>query len=149
MSEPLRKTLRVRCGQERAFRVFTAQLDRWWPPDHRRLPGSRLELEGRVGGRFVERAGDREVEHGRVLRWEPPTRLTYSWFPGGGTGPTEVDVRFVGEGDHTRVEVVHAEARSGLSDAWPERVAVFARNWAAVLDGYVQAVEAADEGGGA
>lgn len=139
MSEPLVRTVRVACPVEHAFEVFTSRLDMWWPRSHRRFERSRLQLEVWKGGRFFECSdtGD-EVELGQVLRCEPPHRITYTWHPGAIMGPTEVDVRFVAEGEHTLVEVVHGEGASALGEAWPERAQRFARAWSEVLPAFVE-----------
>lgn len=115
--------------------MFTAQIDAWWPPSHRRGGASTtFALEAREGGRFYQRLADGvEVELGEVLRWEPPGRLTYTWHPGSDVGPTQVDVRFVADDDATRVEVVHSIADSGLGDAWPSRAKIFDASWDTVL----------------
>lgn len=137
MSEPLRRTVRVRCPLAHAFDVFTSRLDLWWPPKHRRFAASRLFLEAREGGRFFERsASGEEVRLGEVLRCEPPHRITYSWYPGAVQGPTEVDVRFTEDGEHTVVEVIHSEGQSALGEAWPQRVELFGRAWAHVLPAF-------------
>ena len=76
----IQKTVRVRCSPGHAFRVFTRQIDMWWPPDHRTLSGSTIALEGRAGGRFYEQRRDGTVrELGHVLDWAPPERLSYAW----------------------------------------------------------------------
>jgi uncharacterized protein YndB with AHSA1/START domain len=137
MSEPLQRTVRVRCPLAHAFDVFTARLDLWWPQKHRRFGASQLFLEARVGGRFFERSDTgEEARLGEVVRCEPPHRITYTWYPGAVSGPTEVDVRFTGEGEHTVVEVLHSEGQSGLGDAWPQRVELFGRAWAHVLPAF-------------
>lgn len=139
MNPPLERTVRVRCPIERAFEVFTAELDRWWPPGHRRFERSQLHLEAWVGGRFFElAAAGEEAELGAVLRCDPPHRITYSWYPGAIDRPTEVDVRFHAEGDHTLVEVTHAEGPSALGAAWPQRVEIFTQNWDQVLVAFAQ-----------
>lgn len=145
MSAPLERSLTVRCSVEHAFDTFTARVDLWWPPGHRRLDGSRLAIESRVGGRFFER-DDRGEEAllGEVVRWEPPHRLTYTWYPGARVGPTLVDVRFVAEGAATRVEVTHSEGDAALGDEWPTRVARFERAWARVLPAFERCVETED-----
>lgn len=142
MSEPLRRTVRVRCPVAHAFDVFTARLDLWWPPKHRRFAASELFLEARVGGRFFERSSTgEEARLGEVVRCEPPHRITYSWYPGALAGPTEVDVRFTEDGEHTLVEVTHSEGNSQLGDAWPQRVELFGRAWGHVLPAFAAFLE--------
>lgn len=85
--EVARASVRVDVPIEVAFRVFTADIDRWW----RRGPRFRasgpalgvLMLEPRVGGRLLEtwdgEDGPRVAQTGEVLRWEPPELLELSW----------------------------------------------------------------------
>ncbi len=109
-------------------------MNAWWPHSHRRFDASTLSFEAHVGGRFVETSpSGEEAVFGEVLHWEPPHRIAYSWNPGSSVGPTEVDVRFIGEGAETRVEVTHSEAESGLGDEWRKRVQIFERAWDSVL----------------
>jgi uncharacterized protein YndB with AHSA1/START domain len=69
-----------------AFRLYTAEINRWWRRDspywNDRGRAVGLRTEPRVGGRFVEvydeAAGD-GFEIGRVRAWEPGGRLVYSW----------------------------------------------------------------------
>lgn len=142
MNRPLIRELRLHCSVERAFEVFTSEIDAWWPPGHRRFEHSTLHLEARVGGRFFERApaGD-EVVLGEVLRCEPPRSIAYSWRPGALTEPTEVEVHFETHGDLTSVVIVHGEGRAALGDAWPSRVEIFDRSWREVLGAFVARVE--------
>jgi uncharacterized protein YndB with AHSA1/START domain len=91
-------------------------------------------LESGVGGRFVERSpSGEEAKLGEVLLWEPPQRLSYSWFPGAIDKPTRVDVSLAHSGAETLVEILHSEGDSSLGDAWPERVRLFERGWTSVL----------------
>lgn len=137
MSGPLHRRVQVRCPVSHAFDVFTARLDLWWPPKHRRFSASHLFLEARVGGRFFERSDNgEEARLGEVIRCEPPHRITYTWYPGAISGPTEVDVRFTDAGEHTVVEVTHSEGQSELGGAWPQRAEVFSRAWAHVLPAF-------------
>jgi hypothetical protein len=73
--------------------------------------------------------------------WEPPHRLSYSWFPGAIAGPTRVDISFVDDGRETVVEIVHSEGASALGVAWPERVRLFERGWTHVLAAFLGFVE--------
>jgi hypothetical protein len=132
--EPVRASVEVRRGIEEAFRVFTAEIAGWWPVAGHSVEPDMVEavvLEARVGGRLYERWRDGgEADWGRVLAWEPPTRLLLAWSPNPERAPTEVEVRFVAvEADHTRVELEHrgwerlgdlaAQARDSYDGGWP------------------------------
>jgi len=135
VAEPLRRTVRVRCELDHAFQVFTERVDLWWPEGHRRFADSRLVLEARVGGRFVELAATgEEAKLGEVLSCEPPHSISYTWYPGAISKPTRVDVRFATEGNETVVSVEHSEADSELGEAWRDRVVLFERGWHRVLE---------------
>ncbi len=78
---PVRKTIEVATTPEHAFRVFTADMDRWWPPP---CDGADVRLamvlEPRVGGRWYERMqSGTELQMGRVLAWEPHHRVLLTW----------------------------------------------------------------------
>lgn len=123
--------LRVNATPERAFEAFTAEIGAWWRPNTLfqttpRSPG-RLSFEPGEGGRLIETLESGKVfEIGRVLAWEPPGRLVFSWrqanFPP--ELQTEVEVTFEAVGEETRVSVEHrgfdrvpaGAARHGFSD---------------------------------
>jgi Uncharacterized conserved protein len=106
--------LRVKASPERAFAAFVDEIGDWWRPNSLfqttpRPPG-RLAFERGEGGRLTETLADGKVfEIGRVLVWEPPRRLVFSWrqasFPPDLV--TEVEVAFEPVGDETRVSVEH------------------------------------------
>lgn len=137
----LERSITVRCSPKHAFTVFTQRVDLWWPQSHRRWDGSAMVIEPGVGGRFLERhPSGEEALLGEVLEWAPPDFLAYTWYPGGGTGPTTVEVRFLARGASTAVEVIHSEGRSGLGDQWPERVKKFAKAWDEVLPALARSI---------
>ncbi len=106
--------LRVKASPERAFAVFVEEIGAWWRPNGLfqttpRTPG-RLSFEAGEGGRLIETlAGGKVFEIGKVLAWEPPDRVVFSWrqanFPP--DLQTEVEVRFEAVGEETRVSVEH------------------------------------------
>ena len=114
----VRSEIVVDAPAERAFAVFTEQFDRIKPREHNLLAVEIAEtvLEAREGGRIYDRGVDgSECAWARILAFEPPRRLVFSWD----IGPTwqvetdparasEVEVRFIAETpERTRVELVH------------------------------------------
>ena len=135
----IRKSIHVRRAVDDAFRLFTAEMGRWWPLregfTHGGERAHEIFLEGRVGGRFYERYRDgEELEIGRVSAWEPPARVVFSWRAPAWEGATEVEVRFAADGDGTRVELEHRGFEVG-----PNATAAgkrFAGGWDTVLARY-------------
>lgn len=67
---------------EHAFRVFTEGIGSWWDPEHHLFEGTidAMTFEPRVGGRIVDRYDDgRECAWARVLAYDPPARVVFSW----------------------------------------------------------------------
>lgn len=122
-----RATVSVALPPAEAFRVFTQEVDRWWRRGRRfrNAPGERgiVCIEAGVGGRLFESfdtaGGERVVEIGRVLAWQPPQRLLMSWRA----------VNFA-DGETTEVEVLFRERRS--VDGPSTEVTVIHRGWAAI-----------------
>ncbi len=114
-------TITVAVDPAVAFEVFTQEIDLWWRrgPDYRRIrPGGIVCIEPGAGGRLFESApGGRVLEMGRVVVWEPPSRLVVEWRGANFAGDekTLVDVLFEPTESGTRVTVQHsgwAELRS-------------------------------------
>jgi uncharacterized protein YndB with AHSA1/START domain len=119
-------SLRVKATPERAFDVFTREIGLWWRPNGLfhftpRGPGT-LTFEPGPGGRLIETQPDGAVfEIGRILAWEPPTRLSFGWRQASfrESQVTHVEVRFEPVGEETRVVVEH----TGWDTVPPESVA--------------------------
>ena len=114
----VRRQIVVETPIERAFAVFVEQFGDFKPPEHNLLdsPITETTFEPRVGGHVYDRAEDgSECRWARVLAYDPPHRVVFSWD----IGPTwqletdpanasEVEVRFVAETpERTRVELEH------------------------------------------
>src|SRR5262249_56505408 len=79
---PVRKSISVKAGAERAFQVFTQGIDTWWPRTHHigKSPMKKAIIEGRAGGRCLsDRGGGTEGDWGQALVWEPPHRPVLAW----------------------------------------------------------------------
>jgi uncharacterized protein YndB with AHSA1/START domain len=117
-AEVVRRQIVVPASLDKAFAVFTERFGDFKPPEHNLLaaPIAETVFEPRVGGFIYDRATDgSECRWARVLAYEPPHRVVFSWD----IGPTwqiesepentsEVEVRFVADGEErTRVELEH------------------------------------------
>jgi len=103
---------------DRAFRVFTEDFDRIKPRDHNMLEVDIAEsvFEPRAGGRVYDRGVDgSECQWARVLAYEPPDRIVFSWdispqwqIETDLEKTSEVELRFTADGpERTRVELEH------------------------------------------
>jgi uncharacterized protein YndB with AHSA1/START domain len=114
----VQKSIVVDAPVERAFEVFTQQMDAWWPPDHHIIeaPLARMVFEPHVGGRVYDVGTDgSECQWSRVLAYEPPHRFVMSWdinlqwkIETDHERTSEIEVKFTPEGDgRTRVDLEH------------------------------------------
>ena len=117
-SSSVHKSIVVDAPLERAFRVFTEEIGSWWPPDHHILdaPLAEMVFEPRVGGHVYDRGTDgSECRWSRVLAYEPPNRVVFSWdinldwkIETDPERTSEIEIRFTGDGDaRTRVDLEH------------------------------------------
>lgn len=114
----VRRQTVVAAPLEKAFAAFTERFGDFKPPEHNLLgkPIAETVFEPRVGGHIYDRAEDgSECRWARVLAYEPPVRVVFSWDIGPSwqleadpENASEVEVRFVAETpDRTRVELEH------------------------------------------
>lgn len=136
------KSAHLTCSPTQAFRLFTERAGDWWPETLRHTTDAASEIRLVAGGRFWERADDgHEVELGRVVAWEPPTRLLLDFYPGtSAEHPTAVEVRFVAEGGGTRVVVTHSP-KPESAHLWDAGAPRFAHAWELMLPALTQALE--------
>ncbi|MGO8862981.1 MAG: SRPBCC family protein [Acidimicrobiales bacterium] len=103
---------------DHAFEVFTQDIASWWPPEHHILESELDDMvfEPRQGGHVYDRGTDGSVcRWARVLTYEPPERVVFSWdisvawqVEGDPERTSEVEVRFMSEtAERTRVVLVH------------------------------------------
>jgi uncharacterized protein YndB with AHSA1/START domain len=138
--EPIRASTSVRLDPARAFDLFTARIDTWWPVETHSRAANDLEGEGVKVERveFQPGAGGTVLEHlsngqvlpwGEVLVWDPPARFVLAWKPNSNVNPpTELEVRFTAQPDGTLVELEHRgwerlgeialQARGSYGEGW-------------------------------
>jgi DNA-binding transcriptional ArsR family regulator len=114
----VRTQIVVEVSIERAFAVFTERFGDFKPREHNILGVELAEtvFEPRVGGHIYDRAVDgSECRWARVLAYEPPHRVMFSWdldprwqVESNLDRTSEVEVRFIAEtAQRTRVELEH------------------------------------------
>ncbi|MBB3051763.1 uncharacterized protein YndB with AHSA1/START domain [Prauserella isguenensis] len=114
----VRQQIVVEAPRDTAFTTFTERFGDFKPKEHNLLdsPITETVFEPRVGGHIYDRAEDgSECRWARILAYEPPSRVVFSWD----IGPTwqleadpenasEVEIRFVAETpERTRLELEH------------------------------------------
>ena len=138
--EPVRKSVTVPAALQRAFELFTAHIQEWWP-----LRTHSVGIEDAVGIAFGEGVGAAIVETladgttsvwGTITHWEPPHRVAFTWHPGTPEAEaTRVEVTFTQDGPtSTAVRLVHsgwelrpdgASAREGYNSGWEPVIGSF------------------------
>lgn len=117
-AEVVRRQVIVKAPIEQAFTVFTDRFGDFKPREHNILnvPIAETVFEPRVGGHIYDRGADgSECRWARILAYDPPIRVVFSWD----IGPTwqvetnpentsEVEVIFTAESPtRTRVDLEH------------------------------------------
>jgi uncharacterized protein YndB with AHSA1/START domain len=149
---PIRRSLRVKASQDKAFETFVGAMGGWWLKGHSLLaaPQKDVLIEPREGGRWYEIGEDgSEQIWGKVLAWDAPDRVLLAWQLNADWAydpdfETTVEVRFTADGDHTIVDFEHrdldrfgptAEAMRGDYDTGMDG------GWRELLAGYQRAAE--------
>lgn len=153
--QAVRLDVTVEVDVEQAFRVFTERFDLVKPREHNLLapePIAETVFETWVGGHIYDRGEDGSVcRWARVLAFEPPRRLVFSWD----ISPTwqletdpartsEVEVTFTPDGDGRTHVVLEHRHLDRHGDGWESvRDGVAGDGgWPLYLDRYVAAVAA-------
>jgi uncharacterized protein YndB with AHSA1/START domain len=117
--EPVaRSQIVVDVSIDRAFATFVERFGDFKPPEHNLLGAEITEtrFEPKVGGHIYDRGADgSECRWARVLAYEPPDRVVFSWdisprwqLETDRQNCSEVEVRFVAEtSNRTRLELEH------------------------------------------
>jgi uncharacterized protein YndB with AHSA1/START domain len=124
----------VEASAEHAFRIFTDGIGTWWDEGHHilRAPLAEMVFEPYVGGHIIDRGTDgSECRWARVLVYEPPVRVCFSWdinlqwqIENDPERASEVEISFTELGPgRTRVVLTHrhldrhGEGWEGMRDA--------------------------------
>ena len=114
----IRRQVTVNASIEKAFSVFTDQFGDFKPKEHNLMgsPIAETRFDAHVGGHIYDVAEDgSECRWARVLAYEPPARVVFSWdispywqIESDEAKTSEVEVNFIIEApDRTRVKLEH------------------------------------------
>jgi len=148
---PITGTVTLAVPVERAFEVFTGSVNVWWPHQFHigQADVSEVVLEPRVGGRWFERAStEAECDWGRVLIWEPPHRLVFTWQINGSWQfdpdpgkASEIEARFSASGPEECVVQVEHRGFERLDGGQAIQNAINGGGgWKLLLDGFATVV---------
>ncbi len=135
----IRKEIHVDVPVERAFEVYTAGIQDWWPTETHSLKQGTVTADWRVGGIVGETDGEERFEWADVLEYDPPSLLRLRWRVNPEKPPTEIKVAFFAEGAGTRVELTHSGWEQ-FADRADEEFQGYTSGWDTVLGHYVSGV---------
>ncbi len=150
---PVVRTVTVRASVEKAFRVFTKEIDTWWPKTHHigKVPMRKAVMEGKVGGRcYSEQEDNTECDWGEVLAWEPPSRFVMAWkvtpqwgYEADARNASEVEERFTEEAPGlTRVVLEHRHFERHGAGANVMRASIDSQGgWGLLMQLFAESVE--------
>lgn len=149
-SDVIQRTLLLPVSEKEAFDTFTRELGTWWPREYTWSRDQLIEIvmEPRQGGRTFEVGPDGvQRDWGRVLAWEEPRRVVFTWQISPTREPiaevsdaSEVEVRFTAESStKTRMELDHRHFERHGDGAVHYRVAMDAA-WPKILERYIAAL---------
>ena len=150
---PVRASVDVSQPPAEAFELFALRIGDWWQGnsigDNARVS---LTIEPHTGGRWFETdANGNEPPWGKVLAWDPPSRLLLAWELNSQFKPdpsvlTEIEIAFVPlAGGGTGVSLEHRNLERFGVDA--ERVATsIGQGWPKQFGGFQNFAAAENEG---
>jgi uncharacterized protein YndB with AHSA1/START domain len=117
--EAVVKVITVACTPNEAFHYFTADFGMWWPVGTHSVVAhasafknkpATVIFEPGAGGKIFEQAlGGEEYMWGRVLEWQPPALLLFSFHPGRDEEEAQtVEVTFSAVPEGTRIVLTHS-----------------------------------------
>jgi hypothetical protein len=110
-TSPIEFEYRLECSPQHAFETYADRIGEWWDPRYTASAETYdgVTIEQREGGRIFEHHHDgAEYDWGRVMVWEPCSRLVHTFaLAQDPAHPSEVSVEFGPEGDGCIVRFAH------------------------------------------
>lgn len=148
---PITQHLTVPVSANQAFETFIKELNSWWPKEYT-WAGEGLEeiaIEPYENGRCYERGPNGfECDWGRVLKYEPPNRIIFTWQIDPDRVPqpnakkaSEVEVLFEGSDNETELTFIHRnfENHDDNAEAYKEALGS-PQGWPYILNNFEEVV---------
>lgn len=149
----IQESLTVPLPPAQAFATFTAELNSWWPHEYTWSQEvlQLIAIEPQANGRCFERGPHNfECDWGRVLQWEPPRRLAFTWQISPQREPvpdpaqaSEIHLRFEPEADGSGTKILFEHRHLDRhGEGWNDYLNALASapGWPYILDCYVNYV---------
>lgn len=140
MTDPIVKSVQVKCSAEHAFNVWVSRIADWWPLDTHAVSladgksAQSVEIEPFVGGGIIETKHDgSQTRWGTVQEFVPAKRFAMTWHPGyGADKQTLVEVSFTATATGATVTLTHSGWQVWGDDA-RNRITGYVEGWAHIL----------------
>lgn len=148
---PIKQNLTVSISADQAFKVFTQELNSWWPKEFTWAGDAlkKIAIEPRENGRCFEQGPHGfECDWGRVLEWDPPHRIVFTWQIDPDRAPqpnpekaSEIEVVFEGGNVKTEITFIHRNFEKHGEHAETYKEAMSSpKGWPYILNNYKEAV---------
>lgn len=151
MKNSIKQSLFIPIPVHKAFQYFTNELNSWWPKEYT-WSGEGLEkiaIEPRKNGRCYERGPHGfECDWGRVLTWDPPHRILFTWQISPNRVPepnpekvSEIEVLFKEEESKTLITFIHRDfEKHGENAESYKQLLESPQGWPFILNKYKERV---------
>lgn len=148
MKDSIKKELKVNAELEKAFYTFVKDFSKWYPVEYTWSQNvlEDIVIEGKEGGKCYETGPFKfRLDWGRVLIYEPPNRIAFTWQISFDRVPepnpvksSEVDIKFFEENEYlTRIKFEHRNFIHHGDDAEKYRKAMDSpEGWDYILQRY-------------
>ena len=144
MNDPINKELKVPLSATDAFKLFTDQIDTWWPKAKFSVKGaeSTVTFADHKDGEIVETTADGGPEiWGTIIAYDPGRYLAFTWHPGRpAEEATVVTVSLIQKEDGTLCALTHG-GFDILGDTADAVSTSYLHGWDFVLGCYAGAVK--------
>lgn len=150
--DSVKVTVKVPISASDAFNAFIDDLHSWWPKEYTWAGDvlERIKIEPKENGRCFERGPyGFECDWGRVLKWNPPHRIIFSWQISPNRVPepnpekaSEVEIQFKEISNKaTKINFEHRNFDNHGKDAETYKKALNSpQGWPYIIDNYKKLV---------